>query len=209
MCARPANPELRERILKAASEIIESCGPDCVTMREVAEKVGYSTTTLYLYFKDKSAILREAVLHAFDEFNDACTLAMVGPRAVDSFRQRCRAYVLWGLTNPGHYSLMFEAPWDMGWALEWTDVDAERFMKGRAADLEVLRQAIAASEMRDPGDLDAFEDAVFAALHGATALAISRRLTGGDPTPARVVHSATRAADMLVNALIGEAPTGR
>lgn len=48
-------------------------------LREVAEKIGYSSTTIYLYFKDKGAILREAVLRSFDELNETCSLAAVGP----------------------------------------------------------------------------------------------------------------------------------
>lgn len=208
MAARPANPELRDKILKAAGQIIEECGPDCVTMRQVADAVGYSPTTLYLYFKDKGAILRDSVLLAFDDLNDSCDVAMVGPRPIDKFRQYCRAYVTWGVTHPGHYTLMFEMPWDMEWTVQWVPENLERLTRGRAAVLTLLREAIDAGEMRDPGDLGQFNDAGWAALHGATSLAISRRLTVGvaDPSLAQVLQAATRTADTLVNGLLGEAP---
>lgn len=204
MCARPANPELRDKILRAASEIIEGCGPDCVTMREVAEKVGYSPTTLYLYFKDKNAILQEAVLRSFDDLNDACQAVMVGPRAIDKFRQYCRAYVMWGVMHPGHYTLMFEVPWDMEWAIDWAEVNFDRLVRGRTMVLKLLAESIEEGELRDPGDLRAFNEAGWAALHGSTSLAISRRLTADipEPTLAQVVEAATRTADMLVNCLI-------
>lgn len=209
--ARPANPELREKILRAASEIIETCGPDCVTMREVAEKVGYSATTLYLYFKDKSAILRESVYRAFDELNEACRLAAVGPGPLDSYRQRCRAYVIWGLTNPGHYALMFELPWEMEWSVPLTAEGIERFTVGRAEDIELLAQAVRAGDLPSGTDLDALENAVWAALHGATSLAISGRLatTAGGPTgPAAVVAATTAVTDDLVNSLIAKRQAG-
>lgn len=204
MCARPANPELRDKILKAAAEIIESCGPDCVTMREVAEKVGYSPTTLYLYFKDKGDILREAVLLSFDDLNAACEMAMVGPRAIDKFRQYCRAYVTWGVMHPGHYTLMYGMPWDMDWTVNWLPENFERIGKGRGIVLGLLREAIDAGEMRDPGDLNAHNDAGRAALHGSASLAISGRLTVGiaSPTLAQMLDAATRTADMLVNCLV-------
>lgn len=204
MCARPANPELRDKILQAASEIIEGCGPDCVTMREVAEKVGYSPTTLYLYFKDKNAILQEAVLRSFDDLNDACQMAMVGPRPIDKFRQYCRAYVMWGVMHPGHYTLMFEVPWDMEWAIDWAEVNFDRLVRGRTMVMKLLAESIEQGELRDPGDLRAFNEAGWAALHGSTSLAISRRLTVDipEPTLAQVVDAATRTADMLVNCLI-------
>lgn len=201
--ARPANPELRKKILKAAAEIIEGCGPDCVTMREVAEKVGYSPTTLYLYFKDKSAILREAVLAAFEELNDSCDMAMVGPGPLDKFRQRCRAYVVWGVLNPGHYALMFEVPWEMDWTVSWTEEDATRFVSGRVADLAVVAEAVDAGELDDETDLESFEDAVFAALHGATSLVISRRLeTPRSANPSDLIARATAVSDELINALV-------
>lgn len=204
MVARPANPELRDKIVRAAAEIIESCGPDCVTMREVAEKIGYSPTTIYLYFKDKGAILREAVLRSFDELNETCELAAVGPGPLDKFRQRCRAYLIWALTHPGHYTLMFQLPWDTDWSVRWQREDAERLMRGRFADLAVLTEAVAKGELAADVNLDNTEDAVWAALHGTASLAISRRLTAANPeaTSEDVVAAATRVTDTLVNALL-------
>ncbi|TDB37939.1 MAG: TetR/AcrR family transcriptional regulator [Actinobacteria bacterium] len=204
MCARPANPELREKILKAASEIIEACGPDCVTMREVAEKIGYSPTTLYLYFRDKNAILQETVLNAFDSMNAACEMVMVGPRAIDKFRQYCRAYVRWGVTHPGHYTLMFQVPLDVEWDSAWTEANIGRLTRGRIIAMQLLGEALAEGDLREPTSLRAFNDAGWAALHGATSLSISRRLTVdiADPNLEQVVAVATRTADVLVNCLI-------
>lgn len=204
MSARPANPELRDKILKAASEIIESSGPDCVTMREVAQKVGYSPTTLYIYFKDKNAVLQEVVMTSFDDLNDSCQRVMVGPRAIDKFRQYCRAYVTWGVMHPGHYTLMFQVPWDMEWAADWAEKNMVRLVRGRTMVLQLLVEAIEGGELGDPGDIQAFNEAGWAALHGSVSLAISRRLTVDltDPGPAQISSAAVRTADTLVNCLI-------
>lgn len=202
--ARPANPELREKILKAAAEIIEGCGPDCVTMREVAEKVGYTPTTLYLYFKDKNAILKEAVLLAFDSLAETCNAAMVGPTNLDRFRQRCRAYVVWGLTNPGHYQLMFETQHDV----TFTEEETARSTQGLTDGGIVMRAAINAGEMPEVADAWAFGSATWAAIHGATSLAISKRLVGaggGEATAAASLAAATKVADTLVNCLLKSA----
>lgn len=201
--SRPSNPELRDKILKAAADIIENCGPECVTMREVAEKVGYSSTTLYLYFKDKNAILSEAILRGFDSLSDYCNAAMVGPSNLDRFRQRCRAYVMWGLTNPGQYRLMFEGPWTISFDAE----DTARAVRGLTDGAAVIRAAIEAGELPPLQDARTFGDASWSALHGATSLGISRRLiAGGDEaTPAAVVEKATRTSDALVNCLLKSA----
>lgn len=172
MCARPANPELRAEILKAATSIVEQCGPDCVTMREVAQEVGYSPTTLYLYFKDKHDILREVILQGFDALADCCALAMVGPSLVDKFRQHARAYVLWGVLHPSLYQLMLESHLDFAWKFE----DMERLGRMRVTVLQTLSEAIEAGEIRPIADRERFLSAVRAALHGVTSLTVSRRL---------------------------------
>jgi AcrR family transcriptional regulator len=198
--ARPANLELRDKILKAAAEIIEGCGPDCVTMREVAEKVGYSPTTLYLYFKDKNDILKEAILCGFDSLADSCNAAMVGPRPLDKFRQRCRGYVMWGLLNPGHYQLMFEGTSTISLVGE----DHARAVRGITDGGRVAQEAIDAGDLPPIDDPKTFADASWAGIHGATSLAISRRLMAGhdEITPPAVTEVATRAADAIINALI-------
>jgi len=203
MVARPANPELRSEILKAAAFIVEDCGSDCVTMREVAEKVGYSATTIYLYFKDKSALLRATVHAAFEDFTDACESAVVGPRVLDKLRQRSRAYVVWGILHPGHYRLMFEYSEDLRFSEE--DVDA---MNRSLSPWHALAQdAIDAGELSADADAAQIAHALWTALHGATSLAISGRLvpkTGG-AQGARVVEAATGAADLLLNSLLESA----
>lgn len=207
MSPRPANPELRDKILAAAVRIIEDCGPDCVTMRQVADAVGYTPTTLYLYFKDKREILREVVLEGFDSLGEMLDLAMVGPTALDKLRQRSRAYVVWGLMHPGLYQLMFE--WRMG-DIGWTEEDAPRITGGLRKGGEVLGEAIAAGELPPVGDMQTFGTAMWAALHGVTSLAVSRRLLPGADSlsPADLLAAATTTADRVLNALLADAGSG-
>jgi len=200
MAARPANPELRSEILKAAAFIVEDCGPDCVTMREVAEKVGYSPTTIYIYFKDKSALLRATVHAAFEEFVDACDTAMVGPRALDKLRQRNRAYVVWGILHPGHYRLMFEYSEELRFSAADLDVLRASLAPWRA----LVQEAIDAGELAANADAYRIADASWAALHGATSLAISGRLAAdvGAAHGPQTVEAATGVADLLLNSLV-------
>lgn len=197
---RPANPELREKILEAATGIVEDCGPDCVTMREVADKVGYSPTTLYIYFKDKQAILREVALRGFDDIAEACDLAMVGPSNLDRFRQRMRGYVMFGMLNPGRYSLMFVSA-EYGQLL---GDDLRRAMVGLTSGEAVVRAAIEAGELPDDVDPRKFTETAWAAGHGATSLAISQRLAAGleDKSPQALVEAATTTTDRLIDALV-------
>ena len=49
--------DLRAKILDAARELFVSEGVEAVSMRKVADKIGYSATTLYNHFDDKEALL--------------------------------------------------------------------------------------------------------------------------------------------------------
>ena len=49
--------ELRAKILDAARELFVAHGVEAVSMRKVAEKIGYTATTLYNHFEDKDALL--------------------------------------------------------------------------------------------------------------------------------------------------------
>lgn len=200
MCARPANPELRSEILKAATRIVEECGPDCVTMRQVAEEVGYSPTTLYLYFKDKETILGEVIVQGFEELADFSSMAEVGPSMTDRFRQRARAYIVWAVMHPGLYSLMLETRVTTDW-----DADQVARVSRSANDgWRALDDAIKAGELTGIDDPAGFGVAVWAATHGVASLANSRRLspTAAVAKPSELVEEATALGDELVNGLL-------
>ncbi|MGG3641557.1 TetR/AcrR family transcriptional regulator [Bacillus gobiensis] len=51
--------ETKNNILTAAKELFADRGYDTVTMRQIAKKAGCSHTTIYIYFKDKEALLHQ------------------------------------------------------------------------------------------------------------------------------------------------------
>jgi len=200
MCARPANLALRADIIKAATRIVESRGPACVTMREVAQEVGYSATTLYLYFKDKDDILREVVLESFDDLAAFSAAAAVGPTLVDRYRQRSRAYVVWGVTHPSLYQLVFETTR----GVDWTTEDGVRMARGLTDGITVLEQAVVAGELSSTLDVRRRAMLVWAGLHGVTSLAISHRLRTGATVvaPNEMLGLATSMGDEVVHDLL-------
>ncbi len=56
---------LRRQILTEASRIISQKGTEGFTLRRLAQAVGYSPRTIYLYFEDKDHLLREIVEDGF------------------------------------------------------------------------------------------------------------------------------------------------
>lgn len=51
--------EMKNKIMNAAIEIIEQDGYEKLSMRKIANKIEYSPTTIYLYYKDKSDIISD------------------------------------------------------------------------------------------------------------------------------------------------------
>ena len=51
--------ETKKQILQSAGKLFAKKGYDAVTIREIAKDAGCSHTTIYLYFKDKEALLHQ------------------------------------------------------------------------------------------------------------------------------------------------------
>src|SRR5215469_18650450 len=129
--------ELRQAILTAAGELFLEQGYERFSLRKVAERIGYSPTTIYLYFRDKDDLLFTVVDEGFTRFGQQ--LAAAATSTVDPWERVIalgRAYVAFGLQNPVYYQLMFMQRADF--------LTHEQADKGqpRIATFVVLRQAV-------------------------------------------------------------------
>ena len=99
--------EVRQAILTAASELFLEGGLAGFSLRGVAERVGYSATTVYLYFDNKDDLLFAVSLQGFEQFGRALKNAY---DTVDDPLARIgalgHAYVAFGVAHPAHYRLM-------------------------------------------------------------------------------------------------------
>ena len=98
----------REEILHAAKELFLEQGYESTTIRRIADRVGISAPALYLYFKDKEALMLALCDQTFGHLIEA-----IGEieKTVDDPLQRVRhfgeAYARFGLTHPDEYRLIF------------------------------------------------------------------------------------------------------
>jgi len=117
--------EFRRAILEAAREIFSTDGYGNFSLRKLARKIGYSPTTIYLYFKDKDDLL----FCLCEEFyTELCqTLQMIeGEDAglLETLRKTLLAYVSFGLAKPEHYRVaFFTNPTIYGSPLEFMEND--------------------------------------------------------------------------------------
>ena len=163
--------ELRQAILSAAGELFLEQGYERFSLRKVAERVGYSPTTIYLYFRNKDDLLFTVVEEGFERFSQQLVAAAASQEdAWERLIALGRAYVAFGLQNPVYYQLMFMQRADF---LMHPPVGESqpRIMSFRVLR-QTVQQAIDAGVLR-PGDVESYSDVLWALVHGMVSLAIS------------------------------------
>ena len=99
---------LRDALIHAAREILESQGYEALTLRAAARRVGVSQAAPYNHFADKAALLAAIAAQGFSEFAAAMRQEMdaeVEPQA--RLNATGIAYVGFATSNPGLFKLMF------------------------------------------------------------------------------------------------------
>ena len=177
--------EVRRSILEAAQQAFVRDGFDAVSLRGIAESVGLSHGSIYGYFADKKAIFDALSEESFAQLAVAMR-GMARKRDPVSFlRGAGRAYVEFGLRNPGAYEFAFILRRPEGAA-------AKKPHRAYEYLLGAVQRCIDAGRfrVRDP---HAAAQALWTAVHGVTALLIARPSfpwTKKDALIGRVVDSA-------------------
>jgi AcrR family transcriptional regulator len=96
--------DLRAGILEAATKLFEEKGYEGFSLRQVAEEIGYTPTTIYLYFKDKDDLLLNVVYEGFKMFGESLE---AGYRSstdpLERFRAVGWAYFDFAMSYPARY----------------------------------------------------------------------------------------------------------
>ncbi|MDQ7039505.1 MAG: TetR/AcrR family transcriptional regulator [Rhodothermus sp.] len=165
---------LRRRILDAARHLLVAEGYHSLSMRKIARAIGCSPTAIYLYFQNKDALVHTLIDEGFgllyEELRDE---AVRHDDPVTRLEALWRRYVSFGRCNPEYYEIMF-----MLHPERMERYPPEKYRRARRG-LELAIQTL--EEGRKQG-VFAIEDArvtasaAWAALHGAVALLLARRL---------------------------------
>ena len=94
-------------ILEAAREIVLEKGFAALSIRKLAEAIGYAPGTIYLYFKNRDAIVREICIQGFTDLSGQMTLAATVADPQERLRALLHAYADFALQNPETYRLSF------------------------------------------------------------------------------------------------------
>lgn len=159
--------ELRQEMMDAARELFVEKGYDNVSMRKIAEKIGYSPTTIYLYFEDKADLLHQICEQAFAKL--AKSILSISKRDGDpetKLRNGLREYIRFGLKHPSEFELVLIAP-----------LPGKESPNGRAA-FDTLRDAVAeciSAGVFKNQDLELISQTLWVGVHGVTSLLIKHK----------------------------------
>jgi AcrR family transcriptional regulator len=166
--------EVRELILNAARELFVELGYEGVSMREVAQRIDYSPTAIYLHFADKESLFHELCGRDFGALAGRFRELAATPDPGERLAACGRAYVEFAVTHPNHYRLMFMTPVKLPLTegeikrMGNPDEDAYAFLRS------LVEECLRAGYFR-PGltDIELIAQTLWAAVHGVAALEIT------------------------------------
>jgi AcrR family transcriptional regulator len=162
--------DLREALVRAALAEAERGGPEAISIKALAKRLGVSQPAPYRHFADRDALLQAVTAEAFRQFNTIMREAIDMPSKRSKLSRLAQAALDFGLRRNGIYRLMF----------------ASRSMAGAAADSELriaahetfvlLVESFEAPKVGLLREQHALQ--IWAALHGVVMLAEQGLLTG-------------------------------
>lgn len=162
--------EVRRALLDAASELFLEGGLAGFSLRGVAERVGYSATTVYLYFENKDDLLFAVVLEGFERFGELLQTAFESRQEpLDRIEAIGRAYIRFGVTHPAHYRLMFMQRGDL--LLKKNPKNQKPTLDSFGVLVRAVNEALAAGSVV-PADPMVHAHTLWAGVHGLVALAL-------------------------------------
>jgi AcrR family transcriptional regulator len=99
--------ELRSKILTAARELFMEKGYEQTSIRNIAERIEYSPTTIYLYFKDKDDIFYALHQEGFMLLNQYFRPLEHVSDPFERLKAIAKSYARFALENKEFYDLMF------------------------------------------------------------------------------------------------------
>jgi AcrR family transcriptional regulator len=163
--------DLRRRILDAAGSLFLEQGYEGLSMRQVAERIGYSATTIYRYYNDKDDLLFAIVQEGFLRFGKALSKAA---QSSDDPRERLaalgHAYINFGLKNPVYYQLMFMQRFDF--MFESRAEQQAPMIDSFGVLQQAVEQGMKAGTLKQ-GDPETASIVIWSVVHGITSLAIA------------------------------------
>lgn len=166
--------QLRALIIDAARDLFVSRGVEAVTMREIAKRIGYSATSIYLHFADKDALLRSI---CDTDFLALATKLKTTFQIADPLARMLalgRGYAAFALSHPNHYRLMFmtkHTPYNPELSsLHQNNAEQDAYFQLKMVVKDVYDEGYFREDLKD---VDLIAQTVWASTHGVCSLQIN------------------------------------
>jgi AcrR family transcriptional regulator len=142
--------EFRREILDSARELFINDGYEQFSMRKLADKIGYSPTTIYQYFKGKDdlllAICEEFFGIFFAELNN---LRSVSKDPIETLRMATLYFIDFAIKNPHQYKVIFLTKRDLYGTREEFNKKESMARNTQLIFNEMVQDCIKADRFRD------------------------------------------------------------
>ena len=102
-----AEQSVRERLIEAAAELLDTEGPAALTTRRLAKEIGVSTMAVYTYFGGMPELVKAVVQDAFDRFAEYLGDVTPTDDPGADLASIAQAYRRFAQQNPRRYHVMF------------------------------------------------------------------------------------------------------
>lgn len=180
--------DTRQSILATARELFLLKGFEATTIRNIAEKIEYSPSTIYQHFKDKNEIFYTLHTESFLELVKQMKRSELHENPLEQLIALGKIYIQFAEDNPELYDLMFimEAPIDFLQILDET-----HWIEGKTA-FDYLKSVISAcidKGLIKETDVESLSYLVWSTVHGMVTLSIRKRgLRIGLSNPETIIH---------------------
>ena len=99
--------DLRDALVQAALHDAEQGGPEAISLKALAKKLGVSQPAPYRHFADREALLEAVTAEAFRQFNALMHESIDKPSKQSKLSRFAQATLAFGLRRNGIYRLMF------------------------------------------------------------------------------------------------------
>lgn len=160
--------DLRAALLAQALEIINEQGPQGLTIREVARRVGVSHTAPYRHFADKDELLVAVVEQGFALMQETmqASKAAADPAPLSQFAAAGTAYIEFALEYPAYYRVMYSGDLLFNAGQQALQHTSAATFRDLVADVETCQQL----KLIRPGDPAQQALAILATVHGFVTL---------------------------------------
>lgn len=164
--------DLRRALIEAALVLISETGAEALNLREAARRIGVSHNAYTRHFADRDALLAAISLDGHVELRQ--WMADAAGRvtgALDKLKAAGRAYILYALAHPAHYTAMYDHAYPLG---KHPDLDTVSYASFYA--MQALVEQCQTEGLMLPGPALLHTCLCWSAAHGIAKLMITDRM---------------------------------